>query len=200
MYLGILDSYILLIACVSVKLRKGCLCIFCLHFSETTDFFLRANRLDKSDIRLNVKNSLKCNVLGVKHIHITLLTWQRPKFIWVLFGFCKFSQDAVREYSAWRTPAFKKNICFSEISFLFPYSPLMLVHKWEIHCHSGLPQLNHKFYDWHLCKMLIDKFLSYLSTLSSPHRHHSATISHRASKHSYFLSNHSSVHGSNLNK
>lgn len=80
-----------------------------------------------------------------------------------------------------------KNVCYSEISSLFPYSyPLKLVHKWEIYCHSGLCQSNHKFCDWHLCKMLIDKFLGYLSTLSSPYRHHSTTISHHTSIHISF--------------
>lgn len=122
---------------------------------------------------------MKCNILGMEHIYITLLTCQRHDFIWVLFGFCKISQEATAE-NCWRTPTFK-NACCSEICSLFPYSsPLKLVHKWEIHCHSGLPQPNHEFYDWHLCKMLIDKFCSYLSTLSSPCRHHSAAISHHA--------------------
>lgn len=146
-----------------------------------TGLLLRAYRLDKSDTRLNVKDSLKCNILGMEHIHITLLTCQRHELVWVLFGFCKVSQEAIGEDSAGGHPH-SQNVCCSEISSLFPYStPLKLVRKWEIHCHSGLPQPNHKFYDWHLCKMLIDKFLSYLSTLSSPHRHHSATISHHAS-------------------
>lgn len=128
---------------------------------------------------------MKLNILGMEHIHITLLTCQRHDFIWVLFGFCKISQEACRGLTVQKTAGghlHLKNVCCSEISPLFPYSPsLKLVHKWEIHCHSGLPQPNHKFYDWHLCKMLIDKFRSYLSTLSSLCRHHSAAISHHAS-------------------
>lgn len=137
---------------------------------------------------------MKYNILGMEHIHITLLTCQRHDFIWVLFGFCKISQEATAE-NCWRTPTFKKRMLlwdkFSVSLFFLFKACTWMRNTLSFRAASTQPQVPWLTFMQNVDRQIPQLFINTKQSLQTSLSNHIPSC-----KHSYFLSSHSFVYGS----